>query len=281
MSENMMNCARCDELFADYFEGTLPDDVRDDFHNHVSTCARCQGLVRDIEGIRVDAGNLPELVPPRDLWSGIEARIQPEVVSIASRPAAQVSKRWLAAAAAALIVATSGVTYVATMRSLATSSASLKTPIAAVPPAVAMAKPELSSIEPGASSGGANAQGAPAAAVHSASRGENREPTVRTPRTSLASATSRSSVVPTASEIAFAGEINQLQTVLDQRRSQLDPETVKVVEDNLKLIDTAASRARAALAKDPASAFLMRQLDGVLQKKVELLRTVALLPAST
>ena len=89
------------------------------------------------------------------------------------------------------------------------------------------------------------------------------------------------SVVPSASELAFAGEINQLQTVLDQRRSQLDPETVKVVEDNLKLIDTAVGRARSALSKDPASGFLMRQLDGVLQKKVELLRTVALLPAST
>ena len=86
---------------------------------------------------------------------------------------------------------------------------------------------------------------------------------------------------PTASEIAFAGEINQLQAVLTERRTQLDPETVKVVEDNLKVIDTAVKRARSALVKDPASGFLMRQLDNALQKKVELLRTVALLPAST
>jgi hypothetical protein len=83
------------------------------------------------------------------------------------------------------------------------------------------------------------------------------------------------------SDLAFAGEISQLQNVLVQRRAQLDPETVKVVEDNLKLIDTAVKRARQALAKDPASGFLTRQLDNALQKKVELLRTVALLPAST
>ncbi len=66
-----------------------------------------------------------------------------------------------------------------------------------------------------------------------------------------------------------------------ERRAQLDPETVKVVEDNLKLIDAAVQRARSALAKDPASAFLTRQLDNALEKKVDLLRTVALLPAST
>ena len=86
---------------------------------------------------------------------------------------------------------------------------------------------------------------------------------------------------PTASEIAFAGEIVQLQSVLSQRRAQLDPETVKVVEDNLNVIDMAVKRARAALSKDPASGFLTRQLDNALQKKVDLLRTVALLPAST
>lgn len=84
-----------------------------------------------------------------------------------------------------------------------------------------------------------------------------------------------------ASEIAFTGEITQLQAVLTERRSQLDPETVKVVEDNLKLIDTAVKRARSALEKDPASGFLTRQLDNALQKKVELLRTAALLPSST
>jgi len=38
-------------------------------------------------------------------------------------------------------------------------------------------------------------------------------------------------------------------------------------------------QARAALARDPASGFLTGQLDAVLQKKVELLRTVALLPS--
>ncbi len=282
MSKYMMSCADCDEVFPDYFEGTLPDDVRADFQSHVSSCARCQGLIRDVEGIRDEAAKLPELAPSRDLWSGIEARIQPEVVSIASSPQRHLSKRWLAAAAAAaLIVATSGVTYMATMRSFAASSAPTKPALVAVAPAVAMAKPELPSTEPGAANEGSVTEITRASAAQNASHREAPRSVARESRASLASASSQASVVPTASELAFGVEINQLQTVLDRRRSQLDPETVKVVEDNLKLIDTAVGRARSALQKDPASGFLMRQLDGVLQKKVELLRTVALLPAST
>jgi hypothetical protein len=283
MSKNIMACADCDEMFLDYFEGTLENEARAEFDSHVTSCARCQGLMRDVGTIRDEAAKLPELVPSRDLWNGIEARIQPDVVSIAARPARQLSKRWLAAAAAALIVATSGVTYLATMRSFAASSGPAKPAVLAAAPQVAMAKPDkpvaepqsVPSSEPGTSAASSKSASSPA-------RHELVEPAARaTPRTSLASSTARSAAVPTASEMAFAGEISQLQTVLEERRSQLDPETVRVVEDNLKLIDTAASRARSALAKDPASGFLMRQLDGVLQKKVELLRTVALLPAST
>jgi hypothetical protein len=282
MSETMMTCADCDEMFLDYFEETLPDEMRAKFDSHTSSCARCQGLIRDVDGIRDEAAKLPELTPSRDLWSGIEARTRPEVVSIASRPSRQLSRRWLAAAAAALIVATSGVTYVAAMRSFAASRGITKATVVAAAPQVAMANPASPTAQPSATTAEPGAAVAATKASSVTPRGEAAEPIARaTTRTSLASSTSRAAAVPTASEIAFAGEISQLQTVLSERRSQLDPETVKVVEDNLNLIDTAVKRARSALAKDPASGFLTRQLDNVLQKKVELLRTVALLPAST
>lgn len=283
MSETMMTCADCDQMFLDHFEGALRDDVRAKFDSHVSSCARCQGLMRDVDAIRDEAATLPELTPSRDLWSGIEARIQPDVVAIASRPSRQLSRRWLAAAAAALIVATSGVTYVATTRSSGVSPSAAKQSAVAVAPQVAMAKPEAPSAEQrSAPIGKDSVSGGTEKPTSVSARHESSESIGRSmPRTSLVSSTSARPAVPTASEIAFAGEISQLQAVLTERRSQLDPETVKVVEDNLKLIDTAVKRARSALAKDPASGFLTRQLDNTLQKKVELLRTVALLPAST
>ena len=84
MMNNQMTCAECDELFLDYFEHELEGADRTRFDEHVATCIRCQGLIRDIDGIRNQAADLQELAPSRDLWSGIEARIQPQVRSIAS-----------------------------------------------------------------------------------------------------------------------------------------------------------------------------------------------------
>ena len=275
MNDNQMTCAECDELVLDYFESSLDGQSHSRFNEHVSTCLRCQALIRDVDGIRDQAAALPDLVPSRDLWSGIEARIQPEVRSIpAQARTSQLSRRWLAVAATALIAVTSGVTYVATSRSFT------KQPVGTVAMRPTVAAPQVAvapipssapdAVQPSAVAPSAVTLSVPARASAPVNR--------TAARTSLASATP---AAPSASEVAFTGEINQLQSVLVQRRAQLDPETVKIVEDNLKLIDTAVKRARSALVKDPASGFLMRQLDNALQKKVELLRTVALLPAST
>lgn len=276
MSNNLMTCAECDELFLDFFEGSLEGSDRTRFDEHVSTCLRCQGLIRDIDGIRDQAAALPEMIPSRDLWSGIDSRIQPQVRSISAPRHAPLSKRWLAAAAAALVLATSGVTYLATSRSS-------KTPRAANAPATIVESPHVAMATPEPSAASEDGQAATSPIGGAGTTEPARAPSIpgrSAPGTSLASSSSAAMPV-TASELAFAGQITQLQSVLVERRAQLDPETVKIVEDNLKLIDTAVKRARSALAKDPASGFLTRQLDNALQKKVELLRTVALLPAST
>jgi hypothetical protein len=75
-------------------------------------------------------------------------------------------------------------------------------------------------------------------------------------------------------------EIQALSRILSERRTQLNPATVDVLEKNLHIIDRAIRESRAALARDPASDFLNQQLNKALEKKVELLRTAALLPAT-
>ena len=72
-----------------------------------------------------------------------------------------------------------------------------------------------------------------------------------------------------------------LQRVVTERKAQLDPATVAIIEKNLQIIDAAIAQSRAALAKDPASRLLSDQLTHALDKKVELLRTAAFLPSST
>jgi len=72
-----------------------------------------------------------------------------------------------------------------------------------------------------------------------------------------------------------------LQTIVSSRRDQLDPATVAIIERNLNIIDAAIAQSKAALVRDPASKLLGEQLTHALDKKVELLRTAAMLPLST
>jgi hypothetical protein len=67
---------------------------------------------------------------------------------------------------------------------------------------------------------------------------------------------------------------------LAQRRTELDPKTIAVLEASLRVIDQAIAESRAALERDPASRFLNQQLTRTLDRKLELLRTAALLPAA-
>jgi hypothetical protein len=94
----------------------------------------------------------------------------------------------------------------------------------------------------------------------------------------LASAASKNKL---PAEVTFDREIARLRTILQQRRAQIDPVTISIIERNLKVIDDAIAQCRAALAKDPASRFLMESLNNALETKVELMRTAAMLPSRT
>ena len=279
MTNSHLTCADCDELFLDYFEGELDQSRRAMVDAHASSCARCQGLIRDIQGITATAANLPDLEPSRDLWKGVEDRIQPRVVSIGyRREGIHLSSRVIGIAAAALIAVSSSITYVATRpdapvqvteapRDVPINGATNEvgpqpsaptideTPAVVEAPAVSERAPETAKPAPQRTNVGRTIQGSPRNAALATNRPVS------------------------ATDIALAPEIAELQRTLRDRRDQLDPSTIKVVEENLALIDAAVKQAREALLRDKASGFLTERLDNALQKKVELLRTVALLPS--
>ena len=89
------------------------------------------------------------------------------------------------------------------------------------------------------------------------------------------------SIGPKSPEVVYGRENDILQKILTSRRTQLDSATVAIIERNLSIIDAAISQSKAALARDPASRLLSDQLTHALDKKVELLRTAALLPLNT
>lgn len=66
-----------------------------------------------------------------------------------------------------------------------------------------------------------------------------------------------------------------LEEVLTEGRDVLKPETVRVLEENLRTIDGAIAEARDALARDPGSEVLYRLLAKNMRRKLDLLRSAA------
>jgi len=69
--------------------------------------------------------------------------------------------------------------------------------------------------------------------------------------------------------------IADLQRTLDAERTKLDPETVRVLEQNLKSIDDAIDQCRRALQADPSNVYLNTHLADARQRKLVLLRRAA------
>lgn len=82
-------------------------------------------------------------------------------------------------------------------------------------------------------------------------------------------------------ERQYSVEVEALQRMLRQNRESLLPETVQILEENLRIIDTAIQEARTALANDPNSSTLGELLRAAYQKKLELLKQAARSSAAT
>jgi len=72
--------------------------------------------------------------------------------------------------------------------------------------------------------------------------------------------------------VSYDNTIDRLESLLDEQRDQLDPETIAVLERSLAIIDEAIAEATQALENDPSNPYLYRHLDNTLNKKVDLLR---------
>ena len=243
-----LTCEHVDELLASYFEGDLGEAERRAVDAHLRGCLRCTAIVRDIEGIRHDAAILPELEPSRDLWTGIAARIEAPVIDLKSRaPRAPVRTAWRQAAAAVVLMAlSSGVTYVVT-------------------------RPDV----------GSRMSDVAAADTTIGAVSESGAPNVVSPRPAPRAPSTPPVLIsdPAPTELVYDQEIARLRKIVDERRRDLDAATIAAVERSLRAIDVAIKDARTALATDTSSPFLNEQLNRALEKKVGVLRRVALMPA--
>jgi hypothetical protein len=268
MTQNAMSCESFNERLMPYLEHETDDATHAALERHAVTCAECGALLADLRKLRIDAANLPELAPSRDLWSGIAARIEAPVVPIGtSRQVEQdrrvLARRWTRGALiAASLVGAAGIGYLA-------AGTGSQRDIAFVPPS---AQPEtLPTVVvapesvPGSQSGPAVANAPPSAA-----------PNAPAAPPSQGQVAARLAVATLTAD--YDREIARLRVLVEQRRNQLDPVTVAIIEKNLQVIDTAIVECKKAIERDPASRFLIESLNQSLQTKVELMRTAALLP---
>jgi hypothetical protein len=278
-----LKCEQLAEQVGAYLEGDLAPAARAAAEAHLARCADCAALVADLQRIGAVARTLPTLAPSRDLWEGIAARIEAPVIALpagGARPAGRRS-RWasFAAAAAALVIATAGITYAITARVIgARGGVGQQVVVAPVPAPDDVPGVGVGQSEPGESGGGARRDSGAAAVPRSA--GSVRAVPQATERNESMVRNVGAERAPWhVAERAYDREIKLLEGILRQRRAELDPATVAVLERNFGVIDAAIAESRAALAKDPASAFLTNQLNTVLEQKLRLLRTAAMLPA--
>jgi len=94
-------------------------------------------------------------------------------------------------------------------------------------------------------------------------------------------ASGQTSAVRTASVEAgappegYAAELEALERAVSEQRDELDPNTVRILEKNLAVIDRAIRESREALAVDPGNEYLESHLDRAYRTKIEYLREAA------
>ena len=278
-----LDCDGFADALADYLEGDASESVRSAVELHAASCPACAQLLADLRDITTSAAALPMLTPSRDLWSGIAERIDAPVIPLDAPLASRtvVRRAWFrpALAAAALVGITAGITHYATRLSLSTPA---PTSTVAVAPVTVPASPGPESNTPVASQATISSTATERPEVSSKAPASSR----RTPQTVERRASNSARLASNgpgadAADPVFNSEISKLRQIVKERRSQLDPKTIAVLEQSIAVMDSAIAQSRAALKKDPASGFLATQLNHSLEKKVELLRTAALLPSRT
>lgn len=270
-----MTCDRFDDRLPALMEGEVSSGERERLEAHAAACGRCGALVADLRGIAREAGVLPELQPSRDLWDGIAARIEAPVVQLEARQAPVVVRRglsWRAAAAAAAVLV--AVTALATWQIADPGAGASDTGrVAVTTPDVAAPSQGLAGADTQQTLAAAPRESVPREAPSTVPAAPARGPAVSAPEVRNAAADEVTSL--------YDREIASLRRMLDTRRAELDTATVRVLEENLTIIDRAIEQSRQALTRDPNSMFLVDHLNEALGRKVQLLRTVTLLPSSS
>ncbi len=231
---------------SDYLAGELTAGERDELEAHLAACEECSATLDELRSVVARAQMLEDRPPTDDLWTGIAARI-------GSAPA----------------VARDAVDLAEHRREKERRLMGRRFSFSF--PQLAAASIALMILSSGTAWLFVSAGGQPTAVRGVAGVAEREVP-----------APGMVSYEPGVAERKYGTAIADLERVLAENRSQLAPETVQVIEQNLRIIDRAIFQARRALAADPSSSYLNDHLSRTMRQKLEFLqRATALAGAAS
>ncbi len=242
------------ERLDEFLDGMLLREEARLVETHLASCEMCRREKEALAELLARAGELPrEIAPPRDLWPQIEARLDQRRIPLpglelrpSDAPVAPIEEPQVISLEA---------------RRAARSPRRATWRAWGVRAAAALALIVLSST---------------ITAV--LMRQESQEPQLATQEPVRAQPGVTALVAFEPTEAEYIRTADDLAAVLDSRRHLLAPETVRVVEENLRIIDRAIAEARAALEADPNNVDLTHMLGGTYQQKIEMLQHAAQLP---
>ena len=226
------------DRFSDYLAEELDESARAAVEGHVSECGRCRLVLEELREVVSRARGLEELGLPRDLWPGIAAAIRMPVRALTESAGAQVIALPVAGA-----------------RRESTGPAH----ITFTPPQLAAAAIVLIAI-----SALTTWWAGPGLGVRGGIALETSPP----PTVAMVAD------VPAPPE-RLADDLSALEEIFEAARATLDPNTVRVLQRNLSVIEQAITDSQQALALDPENEFLSQHLDRVYARKLAYLRDAA------
>jgi hypothetical protein len=230
-----MNCFEVRSRLDDHLDGRLASDEQHRVRDHLEECSDCAGLERSLRAVEQEVGELPDaLAPGRDLWSGIEERLDSIAVARSETGRSRMVA-WSGWIAASVLVALLGGTWL--VREVTTGGGA-GTDVAATAPAASSNHTTTTAID-----------------------------------TELAADTPARREIE-AIEAQFVQAKEQLHRVLDEQREMLSPRTAEMVDDNLAIIEKAIQEIGDALERDPANRKLNRMLMAAHQRELDLLQHV-------
>lgn len=234
---------RFSDLLSDYLDHDLPRGEAEALERHLADCAECRDTLAALERVKTRAATLVDPPAPTDLWAGIASRIgtagttsvKPRRFVVHELPDARAARAPRPALWSVPQWALAAAAFVAVAVGVSWMVQSRMTPVLRPP----LAEQHASTPAAPALAGGTDATSAAFDAT------------------------------------AIESQIGQLQQALDRGRDKLDPKTVQVLEENLRIIHKATEDARRALEQDPANRDLQNYFAGSVQSKLDLVRRAA------